>query len=88
MKEEVRISLVQFASQWLELENNIKRMRQFVESEAKDGQELIVFPELANLGYITPFMPGDPASPLVRDVPVPGRRERESRPGCQLGRPG
>jgi predicted amidohydrolase len=60
MKEEVKVSLVQFATEWLQLEKNVERMRAFAESEAKAGQELIVFPELANIGYVTPFMPGDP----------------------------
>ncbi len=35
-------------------------MTQFIEAEAKAGQELIVFPELANIGSLTPVMPGDP----------------------------
>ena len=60
MKEEVKVSVVQFASEWLQLEKNIQRMREFVEAEAKAGQELIIFPELANIGEITPRIPGDP----------------------------
>jgi omega-amidase len=59
MKEEVKVSVVQFASEWLQLEKNIQRMREFVEAEGKAGQELIVFPELANIGYIAPVAPGD-----------------------------
>ncbi len=54
MKESVRVSMVQFASEWLNPEVNAQRMRAFVEAEAKAGQELIVFPELCNTGYITP----------------------------------
>ena len=60
MKEEVKVSVVQFASEWLQLDKNIQRMREFVEAEGKAGQELIVFPELANIGYIAPVQPGDP----------------------------
>lgn len=62
MKETVTVHAVQFASQWLELEKNIEHMKTFVESEAKKGAELIVFPELANIGYITPALPGGAVS--------------------------
>ena len=60
MKDKVRVSLVQFASEWLQREKNAQRMRTFVEQEAQKGAELIVFPELANIGFITPISPGDP----------------------------
>jgi len=60
MKAEFKVSAVQFAPYWLQLEKNIERMRAFVEAEARQGAELIVFPELANIGYITPPLPGEP----------------------------
>ena len=60
MKREINVSVVQFACELLQLEKNIQRMREFVEAEAKAGQELIVFPELVNIGAITPRIPGDP----------------------------
>src|SRR3972149_5813867 len=60
MKTEVKVSVVQFACEWLQRDKNIRRMRGFVAAEAKAGQELIVFPELANIGEITPRLPGDP----------------------------
>ena len=60
MKDNVRVSVVQFASEWLEREKNAQRMRTFVEQEAQKGAELIVFPELANIGFITPIFPGEP----------------------------
>ena len=84
MKEVVNVSVVQFASEWLELDKNIERMRSFVETEAKEGAELIVFPETANIGYITPITVGEPvgfegmnntefASRYVRSAePIPG----------------
>jgi len=85
MKEHVKVSVVQFASEWLQRDKNIERMRTFVEAEAKEqGAELIVFPELANIGYITPVMVGDPvdykgmsntefASQYIRAAePIPG----------------
>ncbi|MFC2031926.1 carbon-nitrogen hydrolase family protein [Chloroflexota bacterium] len=59
MKEVVHVSVVQFAAEWLGLDKNIERMRSLAEAEAKEGAELIVFPELANLGYITPVLPGE-----------------------------
>lgn len=55
MKEKVRLSMVQFASEWLQPDKNAQRMKAFAEAEAKAGQELIVFPELSNTGYITPL---------------------------------
>ncbi|MFC1919326.1 carbon-nitrogen hydrolase family protein [Chloroflexota bacterium] len=64
MKEKVRVSLVQFAPTWLDRDKNAERMRIFAEREAQEGSELIVFPELANIGYITPALPGK--SPTFR----------------------
>ena len=60
MKDEIKLSVVQFASEWLQPEKNAQRMKEFVEAEAKTGQELIVFPELSNTGYITPALVGEP----------------------------
>jgi predicted amidohydrolase len=62
MKEKVKASLVQFTPEWLQTEKNAERMRDICEKEAKKGVELIVFPELANVGYVTPAIPGLPAS--------------------------
>lgn len=56
MKNEVRVSVCQFAPKWLECETNAKRMSEIIEAEARDNKaELIVFPELANTGYLAPF---------------------------------
>lgn len=62
MKEKVKASVVQFTPEWLQTEKNVERMGDIAEKEAKKGVELIVFPELANTGYITPAEPGLPAS--------------------------
>ena len=59
MKEDVKVSLVQFASESLQRERNAERMKRFAEEEAAAGAELIVFPELSNLGYIRPVAVGD-----------------------------
>ena len=53
MKNQVRVSLVQFAPAWLEPEKNALRMAELAAQEAQNGAELIIFPELANVGYIT-----------------------------------
>lgn len=60
MKEEIKVSVVQLKVELLRPEKNIARMREFIRSEAEAGQELIVFPELANTGYIAPVNPGGP----------------------------
>jgi predicted amidohydrolase len=60
MKASVKASLVQFSSEWLQTERNAARMKALAETEAKAGQELIVFPELSNTGYITPVEVEEP----------------------------
>jgi len=62
MKEKVRASLIQFAPEWLEREKNAERMKQFAQEEAEKGSELVLFPELSNIGYITPVTIGEPPS--------------------------
>jgi predicted amidohydrolase len=58
--KDFQASLVQFASVWLDRDANVERMRSFVQSESEAGSKLIVFPEMANTGYITPAVVGDP----------------------------
>jgi len=60
MKAKVNASMVQFASEWLQTDRNTERIKAFAEAEAKAGQELIVFPELSNTGYITPLEVEEP----------------------------
>lgn len=62
MRATVKVSMVQFASEWLQTAKNTLRMRAFVEAEAKDGQDLIVFPELCNTGYISPVEVEEPCA--------------------------
>ncbi|MBI2868712.1 MAG: carbon-nitrogen hydrolase family protein [Chloroflexi bacterium] len=82
MKEKVKVSLVQFAPEWLSREKNAARLRGFAEREATGGAELIVFPELANIGYISPARPGQPCSfENERDVVAfAARYAREAEP--------
>jgi predicted amidohydrolase len=55
VKKEVRVSLVQFASTWLDRKVNARRMAEFVEQEARaHNADLVVFPELASTGYLEP----------------------------------
>lgn len=55
MKETVKVAVVQFAPSWLEPEANASQMAQLADGAAAGGAELVVFPELANVGYIAPF---------------------------------
>jgi len=60
LKDSVRVSLVQFAPKWLEGAKNAERMKDVAVREVEAGADLIVFPETANAGHITPLLPGDP----------------------------
>lgn len=62
MKDKVKVSLVQFVPVWLDREKSAERMKHFAEEEAEKGSELIVFPELSNIGYLTPVTIGLPPS--------------------------
>lgn len=85
MKDRFQVSVVQLAIEWLDLDANVERMCEFVEAEADAGSELIVFPETANIGYITPVTVGEPvdcdgltnaqfASRYMKAAdPIPGR---------------
>lgn len=74
MKKEVRVSLVQFASTWLDRDANARRMAEFVRQEAEEHRaDLVVFPELANTGYVEPHTDKDFASRLYeQSEPIPG----------------
>jgi len=53
MKERVDVALVQMNPTWLDPEKNLERILSFVEKIQKGkGVDLIVFPELANTGYV------------------------------------
>lgn len=53
MRAEVRVSVVQFSPAWFEPAENARRMAEFVAAEARDaGADLVVFPELATMGYV------------------------------------
>ncbi|WP_163852205.1 carbon-nitrogen hydrolase family protein [Pseudooceanicola aestuarii] len=52
--------LVQFDAVPLDPARNFARMAEHIRAEAAAGADLIVFPELANTGYIEPLVPGGP----------------------------
>lgn len=58
MQSEVRVALVPFAPTWLDPETNRRAMCDHIIAEGARGAEVVVFPELSTLGYITPTAPG------------------------------
>ncbi|MBA7627772.1 N-carbamoyl-D-amino acid hydrolase [subsurface metagenome] len=62
MKDKVKVSLVQYAPVWLDSKKNAEKMKRLAQEEAEKGSELIVFPELSNVGYVTPVTIGLPPS--------------------------
>jgi omega-amidase len=74
VKKEVKVSLVQFASTWLDRDANARRMAEFVRQEAEEHDaDLVVFPELANTGYVEPHTDKGFASRLYeQSEPIPG----------------
>jgi len=53
MKEKVEVAAVQMATEWLNPEKNLEKMLGFIEKVTSEKKvDLIVFPELANTGYI------------------------------------
>ena len=63
MTEKTKASLVQMDVAALAPTRNLERMCGFASREAADGARLIVFPELANTGYVEPLAPGEPIDP-------------------------
>ncbi|MBI4308382.1 MAG: carbon-nitrogen hydrolase family protein [Chloroflexi bacterium] len=59
MKPKCNVSLVQFAPQWCEREANAERMASVARQESERGADMIVFPELVNIGY-NPVPPEPP----------------------------
>ncbi len=75
MKDQVRVSVVQFDAIWLDRDANVRRMAEIVETEARDHQaDLVVFPELATTGYLKPYLedPAFTSSLYAQSEPVPG----------------
>lgn len=62
----ISASLVQLDVQSLAPAENFRRIHDFVTGEAAKGAQLILFPELANTGYVEPLVPG---GAIVSDVP-------------------
>ncbi len=81
MKRVVRASLVQFNPRWLDRERNADRMRAFAEDEAREGADLILFPELANIGYIPQRPRASGATAEEVDAAVRYVRAAETIPG-------
>jgi predicted amidohydrolase len=62
-KKTTTASLIQMDVAPLAPARNLERMCEFARSEAAEGARLILFPELANTGYVEPLAPGEPIDP-------------------------
>ncbi|WP_199260580.1 carbon-nitrogen hydrolase family protein [Paracoccus binzhouensis] len=56
----IAASLVQMDVTPLDPSANLRRIHDHIVAEAAAGTKLILFPELANLGYVEPLVPGGP----------------------------
>jgi predicted amidohydrolase len=63
MTEKAKASLVQIDAAALAPTRNLQRMCEFASREAANGARLIIFPELANTGYVEPLAPGGSIDP-------------------------
>ncbi|CAB3801569.1 (R)-stereoselective amidase [Paraburkholderia caffeinitolerans] len=72
MSAKINVSLVQFNPASLQAAENGLRMCEFAQAEAKQGANLIVFPELSNTGYVEPLVAGQPISDGVGGTLHPG----------------
>jgi len=61
----IKASLIQMDVAVLNSQLNLQRMCEFVRSEAKEGADLIIFPELSNTGYVEPLTPGGQIDPSL-----------------------
>lgn len=52
MMKDFRAAAVQFAPQSMKVEENLARMATFIEKAAQEGNQLVVFPELSDTGYV------------------------------------
>jgi len=62
----ISASLVQLDVRPLAPVENFRRIREFIAAEVARGAQLILFPELSNIGYVEPLVPG---GTMVSDVP-------------------
>ena len=63
MVDKTTVSLIQMDVAPPAPVRNLERLCKFARSEAADGARLILFPELANTGYVEPLAPGEPIDP-------------------------
>jgi len=60
VKKKVEVAAIQMAVEWLNPEKNRERMLSYIERVAKErAVDLIIFPELANTGYVIGLEEGD-----------------------------
>ena len=80
MRDKVKVTLVQFAPVWLKRQENAERMKNFADKAAGEGAQLIVFPELANIGYIVPVQPGQVSKPELNSAEFATKYIRAAEP--------
>jgi predicted amidohydrolase len=72
LKDDVRVALGQIAVEALDAAANLERIARSCEEAASGGADLVLFPELANIGQVPAFHPAFAARYLEAAEPVPG----------------
>src|SRR5438093_1364978 len=72
LKDDVRVALGQIAVEALDATANLERIARSCGEAASGGADLVLFPELSNIGHVPAFHPAFAARYVEAAEPVPG----------------
>src|SRR5439155_13875698 len=72
LRDDVRVALAQIAIESLDAAANLERIGRACDQAASAGAQLVLFPELANIGQVPVFHPAFAARYLAAAEPIPG----------------